>query len=53
MQTRATQESVFFDERSFQAVLTGANGACISCRAAADDGNVVDGFGQGLPLSFR
>ena len=46
VQAGAAEESVFFDERGFQAVLAGADGGGVSGRAAADDGYVVNGFGQ-------
>ena len=46
MQAGAAEESVFFDERGFQAVLAGADGGGVSGRAAADDGYVVHGVGQ-------
>jgi hypothetical protein len=46
MQAGAAEESVFFDERGFQAVLAGADRGSVSGRAAADDGYVVRGVGQ-------
>ncbi len=46
VQAGAAEESVFFDERGLQAVLAGANRGRVSGRSAADDGYVVDGFGQ-------
>ena len=46
VQARAAQESVFFDERGFQAVLAGADRGGVSGRATANDGYVVNGFGQ-------
>ena len=53
VETGAAEESVFFNESGFQAILAGADGGGVSGRAAADDGNVVDGFGQGRPLEKR
>ena len=46
VQAGAAEESVFFDERSFQALLAGANGGGVSGRSAADDGDVINGFRQ-------
>src|SRR5208282_4996084 len=46
VQTGAAEESVFFDERGFQAVLAGTDGGGVSGRSAADGGYVIDGFGQ-------
>ena len=46
VQAGAAEESVFFDESGFQAVLTGANGSGVSGRTAADDGYVVDCVGK-------
>src|SRR5579863_1137617 len=46
VQTGAAEESVFLNERGFQAVLAGADCSGVSGRSAADDSDVVDGFGQ-------
>ena len=46
VQAGAAEESVFFDECGFQAVLAGADGGSVSGRSAADDGYVVNSFGQ-------
>ena len=46
VQAGAAEESVFFDERGFQAVLAGADGGGVSGGAAADNGDVVGSFGQ-------
>ena len=53
VQAGAAEESVFFDESGFQAVLAGADGGGVSGRAAADDGDVVDGFGQRVVLNRK
>ena len=46
MQASAAEESIFFDERGLQAILAGANRGGVSRRSAADDGYVVQSFGQ-------
>ena len=46
VQTGAAEEAVFLDRR-LQAVLTRADGGSVSRGAAADDGDVVNGFRQG------
>ena len=46
VQAGAAEESVFFDECGFQALLAGANGGGVSGRSAADDGDVINGFRQ-------
>ena len=53
VQAGAAEERVFFDERSLKAVLAGADGGGVSGRSAADDGDVIDGFGQGIVLSRK
>ena len=53
VKTSSAEESVFFNERGFQAVLAGADGAGVSSGTAADECDVVDSFWQGLPLQKR
>ena len=53
MQASAAEDVVFFDERGLQALLAGANGGRVSGGAAADDGDVIDGFGQDVPPSNK
>jgi hypothetical protein len=50
VQAGAAEESVFFDERGFQAVLAGADGGGVSGGAAADDGDVIIVSGKVLIL---
>ena len=46
VQAGAAEHVVFFDEGGFQAVLAGADRGGVASRAAADDGDVINGFGQ-------
>ena len=46
VQAGAAEHVVFFDEGGFQAVLAGADGGGVASRTAADDGDVINGFGQ-------
>src|ERR1700682_1510664 len=46
MQAGTTQKAVFLDERGFQAPLAGRDGGGVSARAAANDGDVINGFRQ-------
>ena len=46
VQAGAAEHVVFFDEGGFQAVLAGADGGSVSSRTAADDCDVIYGFGQ-------
>src|SRR5262249_16883682 len=46
VQAGAAEVAVFFDQGNLQSILAGANGGGVSGRAAADDGDVVGGFGQ-------
>ena len=47
VQAGAAELAFFFNQRDFQAILAGANGRRVTGRAAADDGDVIDGFSQG------
>ena len=46
MQAGSTEESIFFDESSFKAVLAGTNCGRVSGRSAANDSDVINGFWQ-------
>ena len=46
VQAGAAEQAVFFDHGRFQTVLAGADRGRISRRAAADDRDVINGFGQ-------
>ncbi len=46
MQTGSTEESIFFDEGSFESILAGTNGRRVSGRSAADNRDVINGFWQ-------
>ena len=49
VQAGAAENVIFFDECGLQAVLAGADGGSVSGRAAADNGDVINGFWQGCP----
>ena len=46
MQTSTAKQAVLLNESGLQAELAGADGGCIARRAAADDRDVISGFGQ-------
>src|ERR1700722_5062815 len=46
VQTGPAEESIFLNESGLQAILAGANRGGVSRRSAADDGYVVQSFGQ-------
>ena len=53
VQAGSAEQSVFLDERGLQAILAGADRGGVSGRATANDGYVIDGFGQGIILTIE
>ena len=47
VQAGSAEKTIFFDQGGFQAVLSGADGSGVTGRAAADDCDVINSFGQG------
>ena len=53
VQAGAAEHVVLLDESGFQSILAGANGGRVAGRTAADDGDVIDGFRQGVSLTMN
>jgi hypothetical protein len=50
VQAGAAEHVVLLDEGGFQAVLAGTYRSGVASWTATDDGDVINGLGQGIPL---
>ncbi len=53
VQAGAAEHVVLLDESGFQSILAGADGGRVAGRTTADDGDVINGFRQGVFLTMK